>query len=151
MSLIKISMTDPDSPTDDEKEKLEEVKSLLKTNKSFADIASEYSDDDSKSAKGNIGVIDSTSGLKNLYGSDVEKTALSLSQGKVSEAIKGSDGYYFLYCTSTDKEKVKSELKTVDVDSPLLVYDDYMVYLAFKTYELKYSDEEIQNTIQKID
>ncbi|WP_050635236.1 peptidylprolyl isomerase [Candidatus Stoquefichus sp. SB1] len=150
MSLIKISMTDPDSPTDDEKEKLEEVKSLLKTNKSFADIASEYSDDDSKSAKGNIGVIDSTSGLKNLYGSDVEKTALSLSQGKVSEAIKGSDGYYFLYCTSTDKEKVKSELKTVDVDSPLLVYDDYMVYLAFKTYELKYSDEEIQNTIQKI-
>lgn len=150
ISVIKISMADPENPTEDEKEKLDEVKDLLKTNKSFADIASEYSDDDSKSAKGNIGVIDSTSGLANLYGSDVEKEALSLAEGKTSEAIKGNDGYYFLNCTSTQKEKIKSELKTIDVDSPLLVYDDYMVYLVFNTYELKYSDEDLQKTIKQI-
>lgn len=150
ISLIKISMADPESPTDEEKEKLEEVKSLLKTNKSFADIASEYSDDDSKSAKGNIGVIDSTSGLSSLYGSDVEKEALALAEGKVSDAIKGSDGYYFLNCTSTQKDKIKSELKTIDIDSPLLVYDDYMIYLVFNTYELKYSDEDLQKTIKQI-
>lgn len=42
------------------------------------------------------------------------------------------------------------ELKTVDVDSPLLTYDDYMVYLAFQTYEIEYHDDTIKQTIQNI-
>lgn len=150
MSLIKVSMSDPENPTDEEKSKLEEVKSLLKTDKSFADIASEYSDDDTKSAKGNLGVVDSTSELKSTYGEQVEKQALSLAEGKVSDAIQSTDGYYFLYCTSTDKEKIKEELKVVDIDSPLLVYDTYIHYLIFSTYDLTYSDETMKTAIQDI-
>ena len=137
-------------PTETETEKLNEVKSLLKTDKGFAEIASSYSDDDSKSAKGNLGIIDSTSGLKDSYGEDVEKAALSLEKGKVSDAIKGTNGYYFLYCTSTDKDTIKKDLETIDIDSPLLVYDSYIVYLAFNTYELKYSDEKIEKNVKEI-
>lgn len=150
MSLIKVSMSDVDNPTTEEKENLEEVKKLLKTDKSFADIASSYSDDDSKSAKGNIGVIDSTSSLASLYGDDVEEKALSLKEGKVSDAIKGTDGYYFLYCTSTDKDTIKKELKTIDIDSPLLVYDNYIVYLAFNSYKCTYKDDEMKKQIEKV-
>ena len=36
------------------------------------------------------------------------------------------------------------------MDSPLLVYDDYMVYLVFNTYELKYDDENIEKAIKEI-
>ena len=150
MSIIKVEMSDPDSPTDDETSKLNEVKDLLKTDKSFADIATDYSDDDSKSAKGSIGIVDSTSGLSSSYGSDVETEALKLGVGKVSDAIKGEGGYYFLYCSSTDKDKMKKELKNIDVDSPLLVYDDYLVYLVFNTYDLKYKDDDTKEIISKL-
>ncbi|MEG0367938.1 MAG: peptidylprolyl isomerase [Coprobacillus sp.] len=151
VSLIKVSMTDPASPTADEKDKLDEVKSLLKTDKSFADIASEYSDDsNTKSKKGNLGIVDSTSGLTSVYGEEIEKQALALANGKVSDPIKGTDGYYFLYCSSTDKATIKKELKTVDVDSPLLNYDDYMNYLIFNTYKFEYSDKDIESAIKTV-
>ena len=76
--------------------------------------------------------------------------ALTLKEGEVSKKIQGSDGCYFLKCTNTNKEDIKKELKTVDVDSPLLTYDDYMVYLAFNTYEINYHDDTIKQTIQDI-
>lgn len=150
LSIIKVSMSDVENPTSEENEKLKEVQDLLKTDKSFADIATSYSDDDSKSAKGNIGVVDSTSDLTSSYGENVEKEALSLKAGKVSKAIKGTDGYYFLYCTSTDKAKIKEELKTVDIDSPLLAYDDYMMYLAFNSYTLNYNDSDIEKAVKNV-
>lgn len=150
ISLIKVSMSDVDSPTEDEQAKLDEVKSLLKTDKSFADIASEYSDDSTSSAKGNLGIVDSTSALSDTYGSDVEKAALALEEGKTSDAIKGEDGYYFLYCSSASKDTIKKELKSVDVDSPLLVYDSYMVYFVFNTYDIKYGNDDIKKKIETI-
>ena len=150
MSLIKVTMSDPANPTDEEKAKLEEIQSLLKTDKSFEDIASQYSDDTTKSAKGNIGIVDSTAKLKNIYGEEVEKAALTLEQGKITAPIQGTGGYYILKCTTTDKETIKKELKTIDVDSPLLVYDTYLVYLVFNTYDIKYGDDSVKETIQKI-
>ena len=150
MSLIKVTMSDPANPTDEEKAKLEEIQSLLKTDKSFEDIASQYSDDTTKSAKGNIGIVDSTAKLKDIYGEEVEKAALTLEQGKITAPIQGSGGYYILKCTTTDKETIKKELKTIDVDSPLLVYDTYLVYLVFNTYDIKYGDDSVKETIQKI-
>lgn len=80
----------------------------------------------------------------------MQTAARTLKEGEVSEAIQGSDGVYFVKCTSTDQESIKKELKTVDVDSPLLTYDDYMVYLAFNTYEINYHDDTIKQTIQDI-
>ena len=151
ISLIKVSMTDVENPTDAEKSKLDEIKSLLKTDKSFDDIASDYSDDDSKSAKGNIGIVDKTSTtLSSTYGNDVYDKAMALQPNEVSDAIKGNDGYYILKCTGNDKAKIKEELKSVDVDSPLLVYDEYMTYLAYQTYDIKIEDKSIESQINKI-
>lgn len=150
ISLIKVEMSDVDNPTTEESEKLEEVQSLLQTDKSFADIASDYSDDSTSSAKGNLGIVDSTSDLSSTYCSDVEEQAFALKEGEVSEAIKGDDGYYFLYCSSTNKDDIKNELQTIDIDSPLLVYDDYLVYLVFNSYDLTYGSEEIENQIQTL-
>lgn len=149
LSLIKVAMSDPENPTEEESEKLKEIETLLKTDKTFADIASQYSDDTTKTSKGQLGIVDSTLQLSNSYGSDVQKIALSLKEGEVSQSIKGSDGYYILYCSSMDKETMKKELQTVDVDSPLLVYDEYMIYLVFNTYELKYNDEDIEKQIKE--
>ena len=148
ISLIKVSVSDMSSPTDEEKEQLKEVKALLKTDKSFADIAYDYSDDDSAASKGDLGIVDSTTGLADTYGEAVETKALSLKEGQVSGAIEGDDGYYFLYCTCTDKETLIDELKTIDLESPLLSYDSYMIYLAFNAYELTYSDDDIKATIE---
>lgn len=150
ISLIKVAMNDVENPTDEEKAKLDEVKNLLKTDKSFADIALEYSDDSSSSAKGNLGIVDSTLKLSDTYGEEVEKVALSLEEGKVSDSIKGEDGFYFLYCSSVSKDEMKKELKNIDVDSPLLVYDDYLVYLAFKTYDIQYGNDDIKKIIETI-
>lgn len=148
VSLIKVSMSDVENPTDDEKEKLTEIKNLLATDKSFAEIAADYSDDETSSAKGNLGVVDSQAGLNSTYGDDVETAALALKEGEVSDAIMGDDGYYFLYCTSQDKETIKKELKTVDINSPLLTYDDYIQYLAYNTYDIKYGDEDLEKRIK---
>ncbi|MCD7894390.1 MAG: peptidylprolyl isomerase [Erysipelotrichaceae bacterium] len=150
VSIIKVAMDDPTAPSDEESEALEEVESLLDTDKTFGEIAADYSDDDTASAKGNLGVVDSTSDLADTYGDDVETAILEIEEGEVSEAIQGDDGYYFIYCTSTDKDTIKAELEVIDLDSPLLVYDDYMVYLALSTYELTYADDDIQETIEDI-
>ena len=150
ISIIKVAMSDVDNPTDDESTKKAEVEKLLDTSKSFGEIASGYSDDESASAKGNIGIIDSTKGLSSLYGDDVEDKALSLKEGEVAYGIKGTDGYYYLQCTSTDKETIKKELTSVDLDSPLLVYDAYISYLVFNTYEIKYNDESIKELIDTV-
>ncbi|MEG0366950.1 MAG: peptidylprolyl isomerase [Coprobacillus sp.] len=150
MSIIKVNVADMNNVTTDEKAKLEEVTSLLKTDKSFEEIASQYSDDDAtKSKKGSLGIVDSTSGLTDTYGEAVEKATTSLKVGSRSEQIKGEDGYYFLYASSNKKEDIKKELNAVDIDSPLLVYDTYIHFLVFNTYELKYGNEDTEKQIKQ--
>ena len=112
ISMIKISTSDISNPTDAEKEKLEEVKELLKDGKNFGDVAKDYSDDsDTKSAKGSLGVVDKTSNLTNSYGNAINESAFYLTEGQTSDVLTGNDGYYILKCTSTNKEKIKKKLK----------------------------------------
>ena len=101
--MIKISTSDISNPTDAEKEKLEEVKELLKDGKNFGDVAKDYSDDsNTKSAKGSLGVVDKTSNLTNSYGNAINESAFSLTEGQTSDVLTGNDGYYILKCTSTN-------------------------------------------------
>lgn len=151
ISMIKISVSDTSNPTDSEKSKLKEVQDLLSDGKSFGDVAKDYSDDsDSKSAKGSLGIIDTTSNLTNTYGSAVNESAFSLTEGQTSDVLTGNDGYYILKCTSTSKEKIKNKLKNVSIQSPLLTYDDYIIYLAFNTYDIKYHDAKIKKAVQDV-
>ena len=152
VSLIKVSVTDMSNPTEDETSKLNEVKELLNnTDKSFGSIAQDYSDDSSSSKKGDIGIVDTkdTSNLTNTYGETVINEVYNLAEGQVSDAISGDDGYYFIKVTSTDYDKIKKELKDTDIDSPLLIYDNYLQYIVFDSYKLTFDDKKIKNIVQE--
>lgn len=153
VSLIKISVSDTSSPTDDETSKLNEVKELISnTDKSFGDIAQDYSNDSTSSKKGSLGIVDSkdTSGIANSYGKDVFNAIEALSEGQVSDVITGDDGYYFVKVTSTDKKTLKKELKKTDIDSPLLAYDDYLQYVVYNSYKINYKDKDIKKIVQEV-
>ncbi len=150
ISMIKISTSDISNPTDAEKEKLEEVKELLKDGKNFGDVAKDYSDDsDTKSAKGSLGVVDKTSNLTSSYGNAINESAFSLTEGQTSDVLTGNDGYYILKCTSTNKEKIKKKLKNITIQSPLLTYDDNIIYLAFNTYDIEYKDAKVKKAVKE--
>lgn len=152
ISMIYIKVADTSSLTEAESKKLEEVKNLLNTSKSFEEIAKSYSDD-STTAKnnGNLGIVDSTSGLASSYGDDVQTKALALKNGEVSEPILGTSGYYILKCTNDSKSDIKKQMKKdLSIDSPLITYDSYMQYLAFKSYKIKYSDKTIKKLVEEV-
>lgn len=152
ISMVYVKMSDVANPTETETAKLAEVTKLVNSSKDFGEIATDYSDDEtSKENKGKLGVIDTTSSMSNNYGSDVETKALALGEGEyTSSGIKGSDGYYFLKCTSVDKEAIKKAIKDTGIDSPLLAYDENMMYLAYKTYDITYKDDQAKEIITKI-
>lgn len=152
LSIIHVKNTDINNPTTEEVNKLNEVKALLKTSKSFGEIAKSYSDDsDSAKNNGSLNVVDSSSNLATSFGKEVETAALSLEEGKISDPIKGNTGYYILKNDSNNKDKIKSYVKNhLDVDSPLLTYDTYMQYLAFQDYKITYSDKKLEKLIQEV-
>ncbi|WP_314795268.1 peptidylprolyl isomerase [Eggerthia catenaformis] len=150
LSIIKVSAINTSNPTKIEKANLKEVQDLLAAGKSFADVAKGYSADTTKNAKGNLGIVDKkVSSLSDTYGSAVYDAAFTLTEGKTSSVITGKGGFYLLHCDSTKKEDIKKELKTVDINSPLITYDNYMVYLAFKTYKINYKDNTIKAAIEE--
>ncbi|MFV0396142.1 MAG: peptidylprolyl isomerase [Coprobacillaceae bacterium] len=151
LSMIKVTMTDVENPTEEETAKLEEVKALVQTSKDFGEIAAEYSDhENSKENNGKLGVVDTTSSLSSDYGADVSTAALSLTEGQVSEAIKGTGGYYILKCDSTDKDVIKDKIKNLGIDTPLISYDSYLVYTVFKSYTLTYKDDEVKEIVEGV-
>ena len=153
VSLIKVVVADMSNPTEEETAKLNEVKELLtNTDKSFGSIAQDYSDDSSSSKKGQIGIVDSvdTKGLKNTYSETIINEVDNLSENQVSDAITGDDGYYFLKVTSTNYDKIKKDLKDTDIDSPLLGYDNYLQYVVFDSYKIKYDDKTIKSIVENV-
>lgn len=151
-SIIKVAMTDVENPTEAESTKLNEVSTLLSSSKTFGDIAKDYSDDTATNMnKGSLGVVDSTTGISSTYGNDVQTKILALNLGETSEAIKGSDGYYFVTVTNTDKKTIKKSLKKdLSIDSPLISYDMYLPYIAYQSYDVKYSDKDVKKLINSI-
>lgn len=149
MSIVYVSVADIENPTDVEKAKLEEVTKLVNSSKDFGEIATDYSDDEtSKANNGKVGVVDTSSGMASEFGKDVETKALALQEGEITtEAIKGETGYYFLKCISTNKDTIKKAIKDLGIDSPLIAYDQYLIYLAYNSYELNYSDDEIKEIV----
>lgn len=153
VSIIKVSVADMSNPTAEETSKLNEVTELLtNTDKSFGSIAQDYSDDNSASKKGNIGIVDTadTNGLKNTYSETIINEVDNLSEGQISTAISGDDGYYFIKVTSTNYDKIKKDLKDTDIDSPLLAYDNYLQYVVFDSYKITYDDKKIKKIVEEV-
>lgn len=150
LSIIKVAMMDVENPTEEESAKLEEVNALVHTSKDFNEIASEYSDDsDTKKKDGHLGVVDTTTNLSS-FGNDIADMALSLEDGEISEPIKGTGGYFILKCNSNNEEEIKSRIKNLGIDSPLLSYDEFLVFIAFNSYSLTFESDEAEKIITDV-
>lgn len=149
-SIIEVSMSDVENPTEEESAKLSEVTALLSTSKSFGEIAADYSDD-TNTNKGRLGIVDTTSYISETYGEDVESTIFALGDDQVSDPIKGESGYYIVKVTNTDKDSIKKQIKKdLSIDTPLIAYDSYMVYDAYQSYNLKYDDKKTEKIINEV-
>lgn len=148
VSIIAVNSSNPSAPSKDEKSNLKEVQALLKDGKSFGYVARKYSDDtNTANANGSLGVVDTTNSLSSTYTDEVAKEALSLTQGKTSKVITGKSAFYILHCDSTKKSDIKKSVRDITIDSPLLTYDQYMVYLVFNTYKIDYHDAKIKKAV----
>lgn len=151
-SIIKVSIADSENPTQEETAKIEQISAALASGTSFGEVATQYSDDSTtKVNKGGLGVVDTTSGLSSTYGSEVESKIFELNAGEVSEAISGTDGYYFVSVTSTDKKEIKKSIKkNLTIDTPLIAYDSYLPYIAYQSYDVKYEDKDVEKMVNSI-
>ncbi|WP_278452891.1 peptidylprolyl isomerase [Thomasclavelia spiroformis] len=151
-SIIKVSIADSENPTQEETAKIEQISAALASGTSFGEVATQYSDDSTtKVNKGGLGVVDTTSGLSSTYGSEVESKIFELNAGEVSEAISGTDGYYFVSVTSTDKKEIKKSIKkNLTIDTPLIAYDSYLPYIVYQSYDVKYEDKDVEKTVNSI-
>ena len=151
-SIIKVSIADSENPTQEETAKIEQISTALASGTSFGEVATQYSDDSTTNVnKGGLGVVDTTSGLSSTYGSEVESKIFELNAGEVSEAISGTDGYYFVSVTSTDKKEIKKTIKkNLTIDTPLIAYDSYLPYIAYQSYDVKYEDKDVEKMVNSI-
>lgn len=149
LAIIQVSVADMEKITDDEKATLDEVTKLVNSSKDFNELAKERSSHASAANSGKLGIVDANIGLASTFGAEFEKQAFLLKDGEITkEAIKGNDGYYFIKCISTQKADIENEVKDLGIDSPLISYDSYMVYDAFKTYEISYESDESKKLIE---
>ena len=42
----------------------------------------------------------------------------------------------------------KKKLKNITIQSPLLTYDDNIIYLAFNTYDIEYKDAKVKKAVK---
>ncbi len=117
ISYILIQFEDsenvPETPTEDEQSRMDAVDKMLADGSSFADTAAEYSEDTSTSANGGVlGVIDvNTSTLDKTF----QETALSLSEGEVSDWVKSDEfGYFKIMCNAATPETLESSENIAD-------------------------------------
>lgn len=113
----------PETPTDDEQARMDAVDKMLEDGSSFADTASQYSEDTSTSANGGVlGVIDvNASSLDSAF----LEAALALEDGEVSDWIKSDNfGYFKIRCNACTPETVEaSENVTSPYESLVTTYD----------------------------
>ena len=133
ISYILIKFEDssnvPDTPTEDEKSRMDAVDQSLAAGTSFADTASKYSEDTSTSTKGgDLGVIDKNS--SNLD-STFLSAALALKEGEVSDWVKSdSFGYFKIMATAAIQDTL--EANNADSDPYVSLVQNYDTTLAGK-------------------
>lgn len=130
--LIKFEDSEnvPETPTADEQSRMDAVDQMLAGGSSFADTASQYSEDTSTSANGGVlGVIDvNSSSLDSTFLS----TALSLGEGEVSDWVKADDfGYFKIMCNACTPETLESSDTVSDpYESLVTTYDTTLTNTA---------------------
>jgi len=138
--LIKFDdSTNPtDTPTETEQAKMDAVDAALAEGKTFAEVAAEYSEDDSTASNGGVlGIID-----KNTSSIDTSflEAALALSEGEVSTWVRSSSfGYFLIEATAATPETLEK------------VYTESDPYLALVSgYDTTLSSTAIWNKIEEL-
>lgn len=134
ISYILIQFEDsenvPETPTEDEQSRMDAVDKMLEEGSTFAETASEYSEDTSTSANGGVlGVIDvNTSTLDTTF----QETALSLEEGEVSDWVKSDEfGYFKIMCNAATPETLESSENIEDpYESLVTTYDTTLLNSA---------------------
>ena len=102
-----------EEPTATEKAKMDSVDKALAEKKEFAEVATEYTEDDAAKEKGgDLGVIDkNTSTLDSTF----FEAAMALSEGQVSDWVKSAQfGYFKIKCTAATQETLEASSETED-------------------------------------
>ncbi|MEA4874152.1 peptidylprolyl isomerase [Anaerorhabdus sp.] len=105
-SHILIQMVDANNPTDEEKAKMAEVDAALAEGKTFAEVATTYSDDTGSAVNGgSLGFMDSTT----QFVPEFLAAALALNEGERSEWVKSDYGYHLIQIDSTNFDTFKDD------------------------------------------
>ncbi|MBI3033347.1 peptidylprolyl isomerase [Candidatus Woesearchaeota archaeon] len=122
----------------DAKARAEEVLKKAKEGKDFAELAKEYSDDNSAAKGGDLGYFTRGQMVK-----EFEETAFNLSKNQVSGLVKTQFGYHVIKLidrkTSFDElqEKIKKQLEAQNAEKDILKYIDGLKASAKISYPLK--------------
>ncbi|MEG0076946.1 foldase protein PrsA [Anaerorhabdus sp.] len=121
VSHILVKMADPANPTDEEKAKMDAVNAALAEGKTFAEVATEYSDDTGSAVQGgSLGFMDADTQFVPTF----LAAALALEAGQQSEWIQSDYGYHLIVCDATDFET-------------LTTYPDFYTQLTTFTPEIQ--------------
>ncbi len=135
------------NPTDEEKQKLQDVLNALKT-ESFEDVAKQYSDDTGSGEQG--GYIGCVTSATTNYVAEFKNAAMELAEGQVSEPVLSQYGYHII-------KNVGNNLEDLVKDSEFLTeYESFDQNISVKAiiekanelgYEIK--DEAFLNLINE--
>ncbi len=134
------------NPTDEEKQKLDDVLNALENGEDFASVAMEYSDDSSASQGGYLGYFDDNN---STYVEVFADTAKTLSGNQTSEVITSEYGYHIIYCNSDNIDDLLTETDFVNAifaDYPSAYYDP--LTQAAKELGINIDDETIAKNIE---
>lgn len=151
ISLIKVSVSDTTSLTEDEEELIEELKEKIASTDDFGSLVYDYSSDSNTSRnQGRLGIIDTTTST-DTYGEDFMDAALALSHEEVTEEpIESNGALYFIKCNSANADELKEMLYEMGTESPLISYDPYLLYIIFEKYDVEYYDDAVKALVEDV-
>ncbi len=160
ISIIMISVSDPDNITEDEQNKMDSIDSALES-QSFGKTASQFSEDTTASEKGFYGYIDEDdASSSSSLDSSVIEAALELDKDGTSNWITVTDdtyGYSYMYKVHVDETDIDA-IKELDNDTvqDQLLYailnnndglDVTILEKAAAKLDIKFNDEDTEKKV----
>ncbi|MBR4748904.1 MAG: peptidylprolyl isomerase [Abditibacteriota bacterium] len=112
--LIKFDPADPEEEQDAKcLAKIQEVNAKLKAGEDFAELAKEYSEDNTASKGGSLGWFDQSVN----YVPEFKTAVFALEEGQVSEPVKTDFGYHLIKVDKLGKNADKADLEEINTSS----------------------------------
>lgn len=131
VSHILVKMADSENPTEEEKAKMTEIETALNDGKTFAEVATEYSDDSSATQGGSLGFMTKDTN----FVPEFKEVALALNEGEQTEWVKSQYGYHLIKCDASTLDTLMADTTFI---SNVLSTD-----ITFKTKALWEKGEEL--------